>query len=137
MLLISALLYGGFGTDEPLPPGPAATGPVPMTAPVLPPEFVPVCQQIVANLPDTAAGNARRPVTAGPEQNAAYGDPPITLACGTVQPTYLPTDQVYSLSGVCWHADAGATSTAWTTVDRVGARDRDRARRVGRLSLSP
>jgi Protein of unknown function (DUF3515) len=119
VLLISALMYGGFGTEEPPAPGPAATGPVTVTAAALPPEFVPVCQQIVANLPDTAAGQARRPVTDGPEQNAAYGDPPIIFACGTVQPTFPATDEVFTLSGVCWHAMPGTASTAWTTVDRV------------------
>ena len=119
VLLISALTYGGFGTEAPPAPDPTATGPVPMAAPALPPEFVPVCQQIMANLPETAAGRARRPVTRGPEQNAAYGDPPITLACGTVQPTFPPTDEVFTLSGVCWHATPGTTTTAWTTVDRA------------------
>ncbi len=119
VLLISALAYGGFSPEEPPAPKPAATGPVPVAAPALPPEFVPVCQQIVAKLPDAAAGNARRPVTDGLEQNAAYGDPPITLACGTLQPTFPPTDEVFTLSGVCWHALPGAAATTWTTVDRV------------------
>jgi Protein of unknown function (DUF3515) len=119
VLLISALTYGGFGTEEPPTPSPTATGPVPMAAPALLPEYVPVCQQVVANLPENAAGHARRPVTDGPEQNAAYGDPPITLVCGTLQPTFPPTDEVYTLSGVCWHATPGTASTSWTTVDRV------------------
>jgi Protein of unknown function (DUF3515) len=119
VLLISALTYGGFGPEEPPALKPTATGPVPMAAPTLLPEFVPVCQQVVENLPETAAGHARRPVTDGPKQNAAYGDPPITLACGTLQPTFPPTDEVFTLSGVCWHAMPGTAATAWTTVDRV------------------
>ena len=117
--VISLLTFGGFGTDPPVPPGPAATGPVTMTAPALPPEVVPVCRQIVADLPETVAGHARRPVTAGPEQNAAFGDPPITLACGAPAPTFPATDDVYTLSGVCWHAVPGGDTTAWTTVDRA------------------
>jgi hypothetical protein len=60
----------------------------------------------------------RRPVTAGPDQNAAYGDPPITLACG-VPPISLPqTADVYALSGVCWYSQPGDGGTMWTTVDR-------------------
>ncbi len=119
VLLISALMFGGFGTQDSPGPGAAATGPVSMAAPTLPPEYVPVCQQIVAKLPATVAGHARRPVTDGPEQNAAYGDPPITVACGTTTPTFPPTDEVYLLSGVCWHAVRSGDTTAWTTVDRV------------------
>jgi hypothetical protein len=119
VLLISALMFGGFGTQDSPGPGSVATGPVSMAAPTLPPEYVPVCQQIVAKLPTTAAGHARRPVTDGPEQNAAYGDPPITVACGTAAPTFPPTDEVYLLSGVCWHAVRSGDITAWTTVDRV------------------
>ena len=117
--LVSLLLYGGFGRHEPAPPAAAATGPVTMDAPALAAEAVPVCQEVVAHLPETIAGKARRPVTAGPEQNAAYGDPPITLACGTPMPTFPPTDDVFMLSGVCWHAVPGNDMTTWTTVDRV------------------
>jgi hypothetical protein len=116
VLLISVLM---FRPSDPQPPGPAATGPVTMSAPPLAPEYVPVCREIVADLPETVAGQARRSVTDGPEQNAAYGDPPLTLACGTAQPTFPPTDEVFLLSGVCWHATEGETPTAWTTVDRV------------------
>ncbi len=119
--LVSLLLYGGFGRNQPPPPAPAATGPVTMDAPLLAPEAVPVCQQVVAHLPETIGGYARRPVTAGPEQNAAYGDPPITLSCGTAMPSFPPTDSVFNLSGVCWHAVPGDNTTAWTTVDRVVA----------------
>ena len=119
VLLISALIYGGFGTQDSPGPSSAATGPVSMDAPPLSPEYAPVCQQIVADLPETAAGHARRPVTDGPEQNAAYGDPPITVACGTTAPMFPPTDEVYLLSGVCWHAVRSGDTTAWTTVDRI------------------
>jgi hypothetical protein len=117
--LISLLWYGGFGRSEPAPPAPAATGPVTMDAPSLAADTAPVCQQVVAHLPDTIGTHARRPVTAGPEQNAAYGDPPITLACGTPMPSVQPTDDVFTLSGVCWHAVPGNNTVAWTTVDRV------------------
>lgn len=115
--LIGILTYGG---EPPTPtPSQAATTPVTMTAAALTAEAVPICQTVVAHLPDTVAGHARRPVTAGAEQNAAYGDPPITMACGTSQPTIDPTADVITLSGVCWFAAPGSGSTAWTTVDRA------------------
>jgi hypothetical protein len=113
--LIGLLTYHG----EPPAPAPAATSPVTMTAAALSTDAGPVCQTVVAHLPDTVAGHARRPVTAGAEQNAAYGDPPITMACGTGQPTVDPTADVITLSGVCWLAEPGSGRTAWTTVDRA------------------
>lgn len=118
--LISLVTHGAFSSDPPAAaPTPAATSPVTMAAPALLEPAVPVCRTVVANLPDSAVGLARRPVSAGAEQNAAYGDPPITVACGTSQPTVEPTDDVITLSGVCWLAVPGTGSTAWTTVDRV------------------
>jgi hypothetical protein len=95
------------------------TGPVAMDAPALTPEAAQVCRAIVADLPETVAGSTRRAVTAGPEQNAAYGDPPVTLACGTVLPAVEDTATVFPLSGVCWFPQAGTDATVWTTVDRT------------------
>ena len=122
VLLVSALAYGGFGTDE---PAPAATGPVTMAARDLQDETAVACQKLIADLPETAAGHARRAVTAGAEQNAAYGDPAITLECGTAQATVGLTDEVFNLAppggsggGVCWYPAAGDNATIWTTVDR-------------------
>jgi len=94
------------------------TGPVEMATRELSPAVARVCRSVVADLPDTVAGSARRPVTAGPEQNAAYGDPPVTLACGTSRPTVENTATVYPLSGVCWFAEPGPDGAVWTTVDR-------------------
>jgi uncharacterized protein DUF3515 len=118
---VSALTFGNFGRDE---PAPAATGPVSMTTRDLPPEVEAACRLLVSKLPETVAGSAQRPVTAGPEQNAAYGDPPIMLECGTPPPTVGPTDEVINLAppeatgGICWHAIDGDNRTVWTTVDR-------------------
>jgi hypothetical protein len=122
VLLVSALVYDGFGTDE---PAPAATGPVTTAARDLPDETAAACQGLIADLPGTVAGRARRPVTAGAEQNAAYGDPAITLECGTTQPAVGLIEEVFNLAppagtggGVCWYPTAGDNATIWTTVDR-------------------
>jgi hypothetical protein len=121
VLLISAFAFNGFGTPA---PAPVATGPVTMTARELPPEVAAVCRAVIADLPADAAGRARRSVTAGAEQNAAYGDPPITLECGTPYPTVEPTADVFNLvppdadGGVCWYPVDGDNATIWTTVDR-------------------
>jgi len=95
------------------------TGPVAMPERELSAEATGICQAVIANLPETVLDAQRRPVTAGAEQNAAYGDPPLTLACGTEQPTVELTATVFGLSGVCWYAEEAAGETVWTTVDRV------------------
>ncbi len=121
VLLVSALAFGGFGRES---PSPAATGPVTMQSRDLPPEIAATCQLLVSKLPSTVAGKTQRPVTEGAEQNAAYGDPPITLECGTTQPAVPETGQVFNLAppgatgGVCWYPIDEATRTVYTTVDR-------------------
>jgi len=128
--LASFALLDGFGPGEPDPaasagvggtpaPSPRATGPVAMPAPALPERAETVCRALLSRLPDTLRDAARRPVGAGPEQNAAYGDPPVTVACGVAPARFPPTDRVYRLDAVCWHATADGT--VWTTVDREAA----------------
>lgn len=102
----------------PTPTGPVATGPVEMSAPALSGRAELVCRALLSRLPDSLRDQARRPVTAGAEQNAAYGEPPITVACGAAAATFPATDVVYALSGVCWHAAQGDANSVWTTVDR-------------------
>jgi hypothetical protein len=113
LVVLLALLWGFGAFTRP------DTGPVTMAARELSPQVAEVCRSVVADLPSTLSGSDRRPVTAGPEQNAAYGDPPVTLACGTDRPTVEDTATVYPLSGVCWFAEPGPDGGAvWTTVDR-------------------
>jgi hypothetical protein len=99
-------------------PRPQATSPVAVTARDLAPDAAAVCRLVIARLPDQVGGLNRRPVTAGAEQNAAYGEPPVMLACGATQPSFPPTAQVNRLSGVCWYAQISDSGTAWTTIDR-------------------
>jgi hypothetical protein len=75
-----------------------------------------VCRALLARMPDKVRDRHRRQVTVGSEQNAAFGDPAITLACGGETPQIAATEFVYNLSGVCWMADASGIK--WTTVDR-------------------
>lgn len=105
-------------------PSPSATprvqssAPAPMPARALNTRQATVCRALLSQLPRAIRELNQRPVTAGPEQNAAYGDPAITLACGTTLPSFAPTDKVYGLDAVCWHQVPGAGATVWTTVDR-------------------
>ncbi|MGE5828311.1 MAG: DUF3515 family protein [Micromonosporaceae bacterium] len=99
---------------------PANPTPVPMEAPTLTDRDAATCRDLVAHLPAAIGGVAlpRRPVTAGAEQNAAFGDPAVLLACGGPVPTPGPVDQVFPASGVCWHATQTPDSTVWTPMDR-------------------
>jgi hypothetical protein len=113
---------GGFGSGPAKPSAsarPQATSAVAMAAPSLADRPATVCRALLAGLPGALRDRPRRPVTAGPEQNAAYGDPAITLACGAgAPPSIEPTADVYPLSGVCWYAAPGPDATTWSTLDR-------------------
>jgi hypothetical protein len=101
-------------------PGPVPTEPVEMAAPVLTEREEVVCRALASQLPAEVDGLVQRPVTAGPEQNAAYGEPPITVACGPPPAAYEPTDQLYPWKGVCWHPaeEPDGGGTVWTTLGR-------------------
>jgi hypothetical protein len=78
-----------------------------------------VCRALLSQLPGSVRDLAQRPVTAGAEQNAAYGDPPVTVACGVPSPQVAPTDRVWRIDDVCWIEQAGGQpGTAVVTVDR-------------------
>ncbi|HZN18383.1 MAG TPA: DUF3515 family protein [Micromonosporaceae bacterium] len=101
------------------PVRPAAAGAVAVAAPPLAAGTAAACRALLSRLPEALGAGPRRPVTSGAEQNAAYGDPPVVLACGFGPVTRLaPQDVVYQLSGVCWQAVELPAETAWTTVDR-------------------
>jgi hypothetical protein len=91
--------------------------PVPMSAAPLDERQTVACRALLSQLPDQIRDLPRRAVTAGPEQNAAYGEPPLTVACGGVTPTAIPAEEVvYQLNGVCWRRDP--VTQVWTTIDR-------------------
>jgi hypothetical protein len=119
--LLSFWRLGGFaGHRAAAPPGPAATSVVSMPVPSLNPADATMCLAFVAQLPPKLRDLPQRPVSAGGnQQNAAYGDPPVTVACGGA-PAAAPADaQVWVFTGVCWYADqSNQVQTVWTTVDR-------------------
>ncbi|MBO4208746.1 DUF3515 family protein [Micromonospora echinofusca] len=97
---------------------PQSTTPVELAAPQLGERQATVCRALLSQLPPTVRDLAQRPVTAGAEQNAAYGDPALTLACGVAPVEVPPTDDVWVINGVCWHAAQRPEATVLTTVDR-------------------
>jgi hypothetical protein len=103
--------------------------PVQIAAPKLSARAATVCLAVTSQLPAAVRNLPARKVTAGPEQNAAYGEPPITAQCGIIQPAMcatldggadcVPLDtELLNMDNVCWYAKQGATATAFTTMDR-------------------
>ncbi|SCL21173.1 Protein of unknown function [Micromonospora rhizosphaerae] len=97
---------------------PQSTAPVEMAAPTLAERPATVCRALLSQLPPSVRELQQRPVTAGHEQNAAYGDPALTVACGGTPPIVQPTDDVWTVNKVCWHAVEEADATVLTAVDR-------------------
>jgi len=100
-------------------PPPAPTSPVALAAPSLPPPTAAACRALITRLPAAVRDLARRPVTAGPWQNAAYGEPPITVACGSTRAIVAPDDFLLTMDGVCWHSADDGGATVFTAVDRA------------------
>ncbi|SBT53087.1 DUF3515 family protein [Micromonospora auratinigra] len=113
---------------------PQSTAPVALPAPALAQRPAVVCRALTSQLPDSVRELRQRPVTAGPEQNAAYGDPALTVACGVDAPVkacpspaaggtlpagcFLDTDEVWAVNKVCWHPSEEGDVTVLTAVDR-------------------
>ncbi|BCL16187.1 DUF3515 family protein [Micromonospora sagamiensis] len=128
---VAGFTFNSLSSDEPAATpspsesvqalGPKATTPVQMAAEPLAERPATVCRALLAKLPSTVRELPQRPVTAGPEQNAAYGDPALTVSCGVPEPAIPATDTVWVVEQVCWHASEQSDVTVLTTVDREAA----------------
>lgn len=124
--------------DEPAA-APAASASAPVAVPSTPVEIAApkldartgtVCLALTSQLPTTLRGLPGRKVSAGPEQNAAYGEPAVTVACGVRQPKMcervdggspgcVPLDAtMLKMDGVCWWGQDNPATDVFTTMDR-------------------
>jgi hypothetical protein len=137
-LIAGVLIFWRLTPDQPAAaPGPtsSAVQPVPSTpvqlaAPRLPAHDAQACLALTSQLPDRVRNLPARKVSAGPEQNGAYGDPPITVQCGVAQPPMcqtitpgqtgcVPLDaDLLVMNGVCWYGYDGPATKLFTTMDR-------------------
>lgn len=109
-------------------PSADASGPVRMGVPPMKPAATAICRALLGRMPATVRDLPRREVSAGPEQNAAYGAPPLTLTCGAAQPTMcatpgdtgcVPLDtELLIMNKVCWYAATEGGTHTFTTMDR-------------------
>jgi hypothetical protein len=109
---------------------PVPSTPVVMDAPRLDERTARVCLAVTSQLPEKIRDLPGRQVTAGPEQNAAYGEPPVTVSCGVPQPIMCTTPEdttpgcvamdteLLIMNDVCWYAAPGAGAATITTMDR-------------------
>ncbi|CAM3611715.1 DUF3515 domain-containing protein [Nocardioides zeicaulis] len=69
------------------------------------------CEALVADLPDTLGGEARRAVEPAGALGAAWGDPAYVLTCGVPEPSdYEPTAECNVVKGVGWYIPADEQS---------------------------
>ncbi|WP_433216226.1 DUF3515 domain-containing protein [Dactylosporangium sp. CS-047395] len=113
-LVAGVVAFWGLGG---FPSGPSSAV-VPAEAPQLDPSPAAMCRALVSRLPEELGGLHRRQVTAGGEQNAAFGDPAILLSCGGAAPAIPPDAQFLGLSDVCWFTQEQSRQTVWHSVDR-------------------
>jgi len=93
-------------------------GPVELADPPVDQPTRSICEAVVAASPDTVLGSPRRDTTG--TLATAWGNPPITLACGIPQPEGLtPTSQCLEVDGVGWWPQDGTTGQLFTTIGRA------------------
>jgi hypothetical protein len=86
---------------------------VPIDEPELSDADSATCEALVDDLPDTLAGELRRPVDPDDALGAAWGDPAYVLTCGVPQPTdYAPTAECSVIKGVGWYVPDDQLSDA-------------------------
>lgn len=99
----------------------ACAGPVEVADPTPGPATADVCAAVLAHLPKTVLDQQRREVRPG-RLTAAYGDPPITIACGVALPESAANDtRCFEVNGVGWFAEEGQGGWLFTTIGREAA----------------
>jgi hypothetical protein len=137
-VLVGLFAFSLTNPDDETGSAPAASASAPvavpstparMAAPRLGERAAQVCLAVTSQLPATVRDLPARKVSAGPEQNAAYGEPPLTVACGVAQPAMcetldggpecVPLDtELLLMNRVCWYAKQTADAALFTTMDR-------------------
>ena len=94
-------------------------GPVELEPAELPDDVRDMCDQLLAELPSTVAGAERRDVTPF-GSGAAWGDPPVTLRCGTTDAEGLvPGVRCDVVDGIGWFEEELDRGYRFTTIGRL------------------
>ena len=77
------------------------------------------CDDFMAHLPATVAGQASRDTDPASDLTAAWGDPAITVRCGVPDPSALAPDaQLFRINGVSWFPEPLSAGYVFTTYQR-------------------
>ncbi|SDT77552.1 DUF3515 domain-containing protein [Actinoplanes derwentensis] len=133
-LVVGVIAFATIKPDDPekseRTPVAIPSTPVVMDAPQLDERTSTVCLAVTSQLPVKIRDLPARAVSAGPEQNAAFGEPAVTVACGVPQPETckvpddatpgcVPMDtELLIMNNVCWWAAPGSGGATITTMDR-------------------
>ncbi|MBO3736259.1 DUF3515 domain-containing protein [Actinoplanes flavus] len=117
--------------DEPAKvPQAIPSTPVLVDAPRLDEKTAQVCLAVTSQLPPKIRDLEARRVSAGPEQNAAYGEPAVIVSCGVPQPAMCTTlgdttpgcvplnTELLFMDNVCWFGKNDGGTAVLTTMDR-------------------
>jgi hypothetical protein len=86
-----------------------SSGPPDIESGDLSPADARTCRALVADLPDTLAGQPAVEVTGDREYGAAWGDPPIVLTCGVGPVDLTDVPGCTEVDGVGWLVPPGQT----------------------------
>lgn len=77
----------------------------------------PACAELVARLPERVSNQERRTVEPDNSTTAAWGDPPVVLRCGVIEPAALrPDSSLTDINGVTWFAEERSKGYVFTSV---------------------
>jgi hypothetical protein len=123
-VLIAFILANGHGSGGSSPSssasGSAAALPaITVTAPVPTAEVDAACSKLLAGVPATLDGLARRPVISSSPYIWAWGDPAVTMRCGVERPAGVSAQS----TDVWVSSGTGQTATSLVTWDPVNTKD--------------
>ncbi|MPQ97302.1 DUF3515 family protein [Modestobacter sp. I12A-02628] len=93
---------------------------VPVDTPPVTPEAEAACPALMSSLPPELAGEQSRRVESASPYAYAWGDPPITMVCGTPPTDYPPDAFLVTLNQVTWSVDLSDPDVyVYSSVDRT------------------
>ena len=93
-------------------------GPVALAPPTPGPSAAAPCARLRAALPSTVADHSRRDTDPSSTYTAAWGDPAVTLLCGTRPPNRPLSGDLLTIDRVSWLANRQGDVLTWVTVGR-------------------
>ncbi len=75
-----------------------------------------LCRGLLKRLPEQLGADVSRRRTEDPGRTAAWGEPPITLTCGSATPTRVPVPLI--LDDVRFTTERRSDRVLWSTTDR-------------------